>query len=125
MEPTDILLAIGSAIGGGGISQLLTWRITRKKAKEDVKTSEIDNMSKAMEFYRTLTDEQTRHIDALNKRISEQDEKIAVQQKELDTLHDQIISLYKIIGREATGIAGMRKVKMHKPRQSPKMEAST
>ena len=124
MELTDIILAVSSAVGGGGIAQLLNWRLSKRKGAAEVKSSEIDNMGKAMEFYRTLTEEQTKHIEALNQRISSQDEKISLQQKELEALHEQVISLYRLIGRNAADIAAARKARLPKPPKPPKAKTA-
>lgn len=99
MDWGSVILAAVSALGGSGITQVFSWRLNKKKAKEEVKATEIDNMRKAMvEFYQPLLDDQNRHIETLKVRIADQDTRIQQQSREISSLHKQISDIYKMIG---------------------------
>lgn len=106
MDWGSIILAAVSALGGSGITQVFNWRLNKKKAKEEVKATEIDNMRKAMvEFYQPLLDDQNRHIETLKVRIADQDTRIQQQSREISNLHKQISDIYKMIGGSISNIA--------------------
>ena len=48
MDFGEIMTYVGTAIGAGGLTQVVNWRINRNKAKEEVKSDEIDNIRKSV-----------------------------------------------------------------------------
>ena len=114
MEAGEIIGYVLSAISGGGIMQLINWRIGRRKATAEVKSDEIDNMRKAMEdFYKPLLHHQDERIAAQNARIAElenevktlRDEKRQMElsyQKQIADLQQQITTITKALGIKAS-----------------------
>lgn len=102
MELGDILPYIGSALGGGGLGSLFTWRLNKRKGVAEVKSDEIENMRKAMEeFYDPLVKKQNERIAQQDKRIAELELEIKTSQEERQKMEkfyqDQIASLQKQI----------------------------
>ena len=120
MEFGDIWSYIITVIGSGGITQLINWRLNKRKnaadvgvAEAGVKAAEIENMRKQMQdFYDPLVNRQ-------NELILQQDEKIAslekevrdlraekreqelLYQKQIAALQEQIIQINRALGIKA------------------------
>ena len=103
-----------TALSSGGLTQLINWRINRRKGLSEVKANEIDNMRKAMEdFYKPLLQHQDERIAAQNARIVEleaevktiRDEKRQMEiayQKQIADLQQQITTITKALGIKAS-----------------------
>ena len=113
----DLGEAIGyvvTALGAGGLTQIINWRLSKRKATAEVKSDEIDNMRKAMEdFYKPLLQHQDERIAAQNARIAEletevktiRDEKRQMElsyQKQISDLQMQITTITKALGIKAS-----------------------
>lgn len=105
---------VAAALGAGGLTQIINWRIGKRKATAEVKSDEIDNMRKAMEdFYKPLLQHQDERIAAQNARIAEletevktlRDEKRQMElsyQKQISDLQMQITTITKALGIKAS-----------------------
>lgn len=105
---------VAAALGAGGLTQIINWRISKRKATAEVKSDEIDNMRKAMEdFYKPLLQHQDERIAAQNARIAEletevktlRDEKRQMElsyQKQISDLQMQITTITKALGIKAS-----------------------
>lgn len=105
---------VAAALGAGGLTQIINWRIGKRKATAEVKSDEIDNMRKAMEdFYKPLLQHQDERIAAQNTRIAEletevktlRDEKRQMElayQKQISDLQMQITTITKALGIKAS-----------------------
>ena len=49
MDFENIITLVGSAVGGGGIVQLINWRASKRKAKAEAKSDEIENLRKTID----------------------------------------------------------------------------
>ena len=106
MEFGDILTVVISALGGGGITQLVNWRFNKKKNQAELKSDEIENMRKAMaDFYEPLVDSQNRRISELeteNARLrNDMREMERTHQLQIAQLQEQILQISKAIGINA------------------------
>ena len=114
MDFGEIIGYMAAALGGGGLTQIIHWRISKRKATAEVKSDEIDNMRKAMEdFYKPLLHHQDERIAAQNTRIAElenevrtlRDEKRQMElsyQKQIADLQQQITTITKALGIKAS-----------------------
>lgn len=106
---------VASAIGAGGITQLINWRYQRRKNREEIKADQIANMQKAMQdFYEPLVEKQNMRIHALEERNDQLEKEISsmrVERREMETayqrqivtLQDQIVQINKALGIKAQG----------------------
>ena len=113
MELGEILTYIVSALGGGGIGSVLTWKLNKRKGLAEIKTDEIENMRKAMEeFYDPLVKKQNERIAQQDKRIAELEQEIAnsreerakmekFYQNQIASLQKQITDITKALGIKA------------------------
>lgn len=114
MDMGEIMTYVATALGAGGLTQIINWRISKRKGIAEVKSDEIDNMRKAMEdFYKPLLHHQDERIAAQNVRIAElenevktlRDEKRAMElsyQKQIADLQQQITTITKALGIKAS-----------------------
>lgn len=106
MEFGDVWGYIITAIGGGGLTQLLNWRFNKKKNAVELKADEIENMRKSMEeFYEPLVNSQNRRISELeseNARLrNDMREMERTHQAQIAQLQEQILQISKAIGINA------------------------
>lgn len=114
MDWGELIGYVATALGAGGLTQIINWRIGKRKATAEVKSDEIDNMRKAMEdFYKPLLHHQDERIAAQNARIVEleaevktiRDEKRQMEisyQKQISDLQMQITTITKALGIKAS-----------------------
>jgi len=114
MDMGEIMTYVATALGAGGLTQIINWRISKRKGIAEVKSDEIDNMRKAMEdFYKPLLHHQDERIAAQNVRIAElenevktlRDEKRQMElsyQKQIADLQQQITTITKALGIKAS-----------------------
>lgn len=114
MDWGELIGYVATALGAGGLTQIINWRIGKRKATAEVKSDEIDNMRKAMEdFYKPLLQHQDERIAAQNARIAEletevktlRDEKRQMElayQKQISDLQMQITTITKALGIKAS-----------------------
>ena len=105
MDPEIIVGYIGTAIGAGGITQLFNWRINKKKAKEDVKSDEIENIRKSIDIYQTIISDQNKRINELTDEVKQlRLEKVEMEkhyQAQILTLQKQIVEINRVLGISA------------------------
>ena len=128
MEVSEILTYAMTALGGGGVTQFLNWRLSKRKEVASVKSDEIDNMRKAMaDFYDPLVKKQNTRIAELEQEVKDiRAEKRQMQadylaqvdalqkdyqaqiaslhedyQKQMAMMQKQITELYRVLGVEA------------------------
>lgn len=114
MDWGELIGYVATALGAGGLTQIINWRIGKRKATAEVQSDEIDNMRKAMEdFYKPLLHHQDERIAAQNARIVEleaevktiRDEKRQMEisyQKQISDLQMQITTITKALGIKAS-----------------------
>ena len=111
MDFGEIMTYVGTAIGAGGLTQVVNWRINRNKAKEEVKSDEIDNIRKSVEVYQTIITDLKARNDEQNERISELTQEVNTlrdqlrierneHQKQIDSLQKQIIEITRVLGMQ-------------------------
>lgn len=112
MEIGEIIGYALSALGGGGIASIFNWRINKNKAKEEVKSDEIENIRKSVEVYQTIitdlktrNDEQNTKINELTQEVEqlrrEKREAEIEHQRQIQNLQKQIVEITKALGIKA------------------------
>lgn len=112
MELGEIIGYGLSALGGGGIASIFNWRINKNKAKEEVKSDEIENIRKSVEVYQTIitdlktrNDEQAARINELTQEVDqlrkEKREAEIEHQRQIQNLQKQIVEITKALGIRA------------------------
>lgn len=99
-----VISALGGALGGGGIASVFTLRSARKKASEEVKSDEIENIRKSVEVYQTIIADQNQRISELTQEVNTLREQLRTErnehQKQIDSLQKQIIEITRVLGME-------------------------
>lgn len=102
MTAGEIIGYVITAIGAGGITQLANWKINRGKAKEEVKSDEIENIRKSVEVYQTIIADQNKRIGELTEEVNTLREQLRVErdehQRQIDSLQKQIIAITRVLG---------------------------
>ena len=112
MEFGEILGYVVTALGGGGIATVFNWRINKKKAKEEVKSDEIENIKKSVEVYQTIISDlkasdadKTQRINELTAEIKQlREDKLQSElnyQRQIQNLQRQIVEITKALGIKA------------------------
>lgn len=129
MEWGEVMGYAATALGAGGLTQIINWRISKRKGIAEVKSDEIDNMRKAMEdFYKPLLNHQDERIAAQNARIAELESEVKTireekrqmelsYQKQISDLQTQITEITK-----ALGIKASKQIRSEKKLSKPKKE---
>ena len=102
MELGEIVGYIGTALGGGAVTQVVNWKLNKKKVKEEVKSDEIENIRKSIDVYQTIIADQNKRISDLTDEVntlraqlhSEREE----YQKQINALQKQIVEITKVLG---------------------------
>ena len=98
----EIIGYVGTAIGAGGITQLVNWKLNRSKAREEVKSDEIDNIKKSVEVYQTIIADQNKRITELTEEVNGLREQLRNErgeyQRQIDSLQKQIIAITGVLG---------------------------
>lgn len=91
---TEILIALISALTGGGLTGIFYWRANQRKAIGEAMHTEADAMKSAQEFYQKAMDDMTGITDRLRadrdhlredrNEMREENEKLRKRQNELD-----------------------------------------
>ena len=130
MDWGEVMGYVATALGAGGLTQIINWRISKRKGIAEVKSDEIDNMRKAMEdFYKPLLNHQDERIAAQNARIAELENEVKTireekrqmelsYQKQITDLQTQITEITK-----ALGIKVSKQIRNEKKLSKPKKEA--
>lgn len=100
----EIIGYVGTAIGAGGITQLVNWKLNRSKAREEVKSDEIDNIKKSVEVYQTIIADQNKRITELTEEVNGLREQLRNErgeyQRQIDSLQKQIIEITRVLGMQ-------------------------
>lgn len=100
----EIIGYIGTAIGAGGITQIVNWKLNRSKAREEVKSDEIDNIKKSVEVYQTIIADQSKRITELTEEVNGLREQLRNErgeyQRQIDSLQKQIIEITRVLGMQ-------------------------
>lgn len=90
MEFGDIWSYIVAAIGAGGITQLVNWRINKKKASVEVQSSELQLIAETVRtVYEPIIEQQNRTIEKNNERINALEAEVEKLREEKHALQDQ------------------------------------
>lgn len=117
MDFENVWTYVITFVGGGGITQLVNWRLNKRKNVAEVKSDEIETMRKAMaDFYEPLVDSQNRRISELeseNSRLrNDMREMERNHQAQIAQLQEQILQISKVLGVNAKNV--IRKDKQNK-----------
>lgn len=122
MDLTDVISIVCGAAGGGIVTQIVNWRINRKKgiaeAKnaeaeasntlEDARAKEIENVRKSVEVYQTIIADQNKRISELTEEVQqirrERAEMERAYQAQIATLQSQIIEINRVLGIKARSV---------------------
>lgn len=100
----EIVGYVGTAIGAGGLTQIVNWRLNRSKAREEVKSDEIDNIKKSVEVYQTIIADQSKRITELTEEVNGLREQLRNErgeyQRQIDSLQKQIIEITRVLGMQ-------------------------
>lgn len=100
----EIIGYVGTAIGAGGLTQIVNWRLNRNKAREEVKSDEIDNIKKSVEVYQTIIADQSKRITELTEEVNGLREQLRNErgeyQRQIDSLQKQIIEITRVLGMQ-------------------------
>lgn len=100
----EIVGYVGTAIGAGGLTQIVNWRLNRNKAREEVKSDEIDNIKKSVEVYQTIIADQSKRITELTEEVNGLREQLRNErgeyQRQIDSLQKQIIEITRVLGMQ-------------------------
>lgn len=100
----EIVGYVGTAIGAGGLTQIVNWRLNRNKAREEVKSDEIDNIKKSVEVYQTIIADQNKRITELTEEVNGLREQLRNErgeyQRQIDSLQKQIIEITRVLGMQ-------------------------
>jgi len=114
MEFGDIWSYIVAAIGAGGITQLVNWRINKKKASVEVQSSELQLIAETVRtVYEPIIEQQNRTIEKNNERINAleaeveklREEKHLIQdqyQEQIQKLEKRILEITRAVGLNTT-----------------------
>ena len=72
---TEVILTSLIGIITTVISSVVTWTLARRKYNSEVDNNNIKNMSDSLEFYKRLSDDNTKRLDSLlekNKKLGEE-----------------------------------------------------
>lgn len=102
MEFGEIISYVGTALGGGVVTQIANWKLNKNKVKEEVKSDEIENIRKSIDVYQTIIADQNKRISDLTEEVntlraqlrSERDE----YQQQIQALQRQIVEITKVLG---------------------------
>ncbi len=100
MEGADIWGYVISALGAGTVTQLVNWRLNKRKATAEVKQSEIEVIAATVRsVYEPIIEQQNKTIDQQNKRIAQLDAEVQKLRDEKDQMREdyqkQIAALEK------------------------------
>ena len=94
----EVLKDLGIAGGTG----FFTWHFARKKSNAEVNSDVIDNLSKALEFYQKISDDNTERLNKyqeeqqrLSQELTEWRKKCQGLEKEVNELRDEQKRMYK------------------------------
>lgn len=92
MEFGEIIGYVLSALGGGGLSGFVFWRLNKRAKEAEVKNQEIENINDIVEkVYKPM-------IDTLNERVTELDAEVKQLREDRRTTarrHDEEIAAIK------------------------------
>lgn len=83
---TDILITGGVGLASTIVSSVTTWILARKKYNSEVDNNLISNMQRSLDFYKTLSDDNT-------SRLEEALERDAKLEREVEELKRQMLNL--------------------------------
>ena len=92
MEFSDIWGYVVAVISAGGITQLINWRINKRKANAETQSSEVEVIAQAMrDVYEPLVDRQQKEIDRQSDKIHNLEQQI----EEMKEKHEAEIKTMK------------------------------
>ena len=94
MDFTSIIITVISALFGGGIGSVLTFKATRKKAGAEAKgaeataeSTELDNVEKAIKIWREMAESLKLELEASRKNYDEVARQVEALRKEVQKLN--------------------------------------
>lgn len=106
MDFGEIFSYVFTAVGAGGLTQIVNWRYNKKKNAAELKADEIENMRKAMEdFYKPLVEQQNHRIHQLEGEVNELRSQLSAErhdhQRQINDLQRQIVEITRALGIQA------------------------
>jgi len=106
MEFGEILGYVASAVGGGGLMQIINIRSSKKKADVEVKVDEIKAIHDTVEMvYQPIIAQQNARIQELEKEVGALRAQLAEErkdhQREMDLMNKRILDITRALGMRA------------------------
>ena len=117
MDIGEIISYALAALGGGGLSGLIYWRLNKRQKTAEVKKDEIDNINAIVEtVYKPMIESLKERVDELDaevRKLREEREQIAKEHeaeikaikedcvKKSENMRKQIIDLAEELGKKA------------------------
>lgn len=115
---TEIIIALLSALTGGGLTAIITWRATRRKAEGEAAQTEADAMKSIQDVYQQALEDQQKYIAILQdtrdhlvndreemrrenmdlrKRLNDMDEKMRQLERDVDNNRKMMASMKHLL----------------------------
>jgi len=114
MELGEIFGYIASAVGGGGLTAIINWRVNKSKAKAELKMSELEVIAQTVQtVYEPIIHQQNERIAQLDAEVKElRDEKKQMQKdyelqiaqikeeynKQIQSLEKRMLEISRAVG---------------------------
>lgn len=103
MEIGEIIGYALTAIGGGGVTQIVNWRLNKRKGNAEVKRDEIENIHRTVEdVYKPLIEQQNNRIKELQEEVKELRDQLSKERTEhreqIAAMQKQIVEIYRTLG---------------------------
>ena len=114
MDTGEIISYALTALGGGGVTQFLNWRLNKRKGTAEVKRDEIENIHRTVEdVYKPLIEQQNERIKELEAEVRGLRDQLAKERTEhqeaMSAMQKQIVEINKALGINAKKTINNRK----------------
>ena len=122
MDTGEIISYALTALGGGGVTQFLNWRLNKRKGNAEVKRDEIENIHRTVEdVYKPLIEQQNERIKELEAEVRGLRDQLAKERTEhqeaMSAMQKQIVEINKALGINAKKTINNRKSQPQKKAQ--------
>lgn len=106
MDLTAIIITVFSALFGGGIGSVITFKATRKKAGAEAKgaeataeSTELDNVEKAIKIWREMAESLKTELENSRSKYDEVTRQVIDLKKAVDRLNSSNQRILKLLDR--------------------------
>lgn len=122
MDTGEIISYALTALGGGGVTQFLNWRLNKRKGNAEVKRDEIENIHRTVEdVYKPIIEQQNERIKELEAEVRGLRDQLAKERTEhqeaMSAMQKQIVEINKALGINAKKTINNRKSQPQKKAQ--------